>query len=46
MAWPAALVHLFTALGVVCALFATARSWPGSWEQVFAWLGLASSSTA
>jgi phosphatidylcholine synthase len=41
MAWPAALVHLFTALGAVCALFATRAVLAGAWEQVFAWLGLA-----
>jgi phosphatidylcholine synthase len=39
--WPAALVHLFTALGAVCALFATRAVLAGAWEQVFAWLGLA-----
>ena len=41
MAWPAALVHLFTALGAVCALLATRAVLAGAWEQVFAWLGLA-----
>ena len=41
VAWPAALVHLFTALGAVCALFATRAVLAGAWEQVFAWLGLA-----
>jgi phosphatidylcholine synthase len=41
IAWPAALVHLFTALGVVCALFATRAAIAGAWEEVFAWLGLA-----
>jgi phosphatidylcholine synthase len=41
MPWPAALVHLFTALGAVCALFATRAVLAGAWEQVFAWLGLA-----
>jgi phosphatidylcholine synthase len=40
-AWLAALVHLFTALGVVCALFATRAVLSGAWEQVFVWLGLA-----
>ena len=39
--WPAALVHLFTALGAVCALFATQAVLAGSWELMFAWLGLA-----
>src|SRR6476469_7551524 len=41
IAWPAALVHLFTALGVVCALLATRAAIAGAWEEVFAWLGLA-----
>jgi len=41
LAWQAALVHLFTALGVVCALFATRAVLVGAWEQAFAWLGLA-----
>lgn len=40
-AWPAALVHLFTASGAVCALLATRAVLAGAWEQVFAWLGLA-----
>jgi phosphatidylcholine synthase len=40
-AWPAALVHLFTGLGAVCALFATRAVLAGAWEQVFTWLGLA-----
>ena len=35
------LVHLFTALGAVCALFATRAVLAGAWEEVFAWLGLA-----
>jgi phosphatidylcholine synthase len=39
--WPAALVHVFTALGAVCALFATRAVFAGAWEQVFVWLGLA-----
>ena len=39
--WPAALVHLFTALGIVCGLFATRAVLAGAWEQVFIWLGLA-----
>lgn len=40
-AWPAALVHLFTALGAVCGLFATRAMLAGAWEEVFAWLGVA-----
>ena len=40
-AWPAALVHLFTALGAVCGLFATRAVLAGAWEEVFAWLGIA-----
>ena len=39
--WPAALVHLFTALGVVCALFATEAVLAGAWQAAFAWLGVA-----
>jgi phosphatidylcholine synthase len=39
--WPAALVHLFTASGVVCALFATRALLSGRWEECFAWLGVA-----
>jgi phosphatidylcholine synthase len=41
IAWPAALVHIFTALGVVCALMATRAVLAGAWEEAFAWLGLA-----
>jgi phosphatidylcholine synthase len=41
MAWPAALVHFFTALGAVCALLATRAALSGAWEQVFGWLGIA-----
>ncbi|HEY7085218.1 MAG TPA: phosphatidylcholine synthase [Hyphomicrobiaceae bacterium] len=41
MAWSAALVHLFTALGAVCALLATRAALSGDWEQVFGWLGVA-----
>jgi len=41
MAWSAALVHAFTALGVVCALLATRAALSGAWEQVFGWLGVA-----
>ncbi len=40
-AWPAALVHVFTALGIVCALLATRAVLAGAWEEVFVWLGLA-----
>jgi phosphatidylcholine synthase len=39
--WPAAAVHLLTALGVVCALLATRAVLAGAWEQAFAWLGVA-----
>jgi phosphatidylcholine synthase len=39
--WSAALVHLFTALGAVCALLATHAVITGAWETAFAWLGLA-----
>jgi phosphatidylcholine synthase len=39
--WAAALVHLFTALGAVCALLATRAVVSGAWEAAFAWLGLA-----
>jgi phosphatidylcholine synthase len=39
--WAAALVHLFTALGAVCALLATLAVISGAWEEAFAWLGLA-----
>lgn len=38
---PSALVHLFTASGAVCALFAIRALLDGQWEAVFAWLGLA-----
>jgi phosphatidylcholine synthase len=41
VAWPAALVHAFTALGSVCALLAILALWEGAWETCFAWLGLA-----
>src|SRR5262249_12381739 len=40
-AWPAALVHVFTALGAVCALLAARAVLTGAWEQVFGWLGVA-----
>jgi phosphatidylcholine synthase len=39
--WAAALVHVFTALGAVCALLATHAAVAGAWEAVFAWLGVA-----
>src|SRR5262245_32392179 len=39
--WTAALVHLFTALGVVCGRLATLAAISGAWELVFAWLGVA-----
>jgi phosphatidylcholine synthase len=39
--WPAALVHLFTALGAVCALLATRAVLAGAWEVAFAVLGVA-----
>ncbi len=39
--WPAALVHLFTASGIVCGLLATRAVLSGAWEEAFAWLGLA-----
>ena len=40
-AWPAALVHLFTALGAVCGLLATHAVLVGAWEEAFTWLGIA-----
>ncbi len=39
--WPAALVHLFTAMGIVCGLMAILAVLSGSWVAVFGWLGLA-----
>lgn len=39
--WAAALVHLFTALGAVCALLATYAVIFGAWEVAFACLGAA-----
>jgi phosphatidylcholine synthase len=39
--WAATLVHLFTALGAVCALLATHALISASWEAAFAWLGVA-----
>jgi phosphatidylcholine synthase len=41
IAWSAALVHIFTASGIVCALLATRAVLAGAWEEVFIWLGLA-----
>jgi phosphatidylcholine synthase len=37
----AAGVHLFTALGAVCGLFAALAVFDAAWERMFAWLGLA-----
>jgi phosphatidylcholine synthase len=37
----AALVHVFTALGAACALFAALAVAERSWEMVFVWLGVA-----
>ena len=39
--WPAALVHLFTALGIVCALLATQALLERHWELAFVWLAVA-----
>ena len=39
--WPAALVHVFTALGIVCALLATHALLERRWELAFIWLGVA-----
>ena len=39
--WPAALVHLFTAMGIVCGLMAVLAVFSGSWVALFGWLGLA-----
>jgi len=39
--WLAASVHTFTALGAVCALFATLAVFQGTPEQVFFWLAAA-----
>ena len=38
---PAAAVHCFTALGVVCAFFALRAALIGEWEEIFIWLGIA-----
>lgn len=37
----AASVHLFTALGAVCGLFAALAAFDGAWELMFIWLGVA-----
>jgi phosphatidylcholine synthase len=37
----AASVHLFTALGAVCGLFAALAAFDGAWERMFVWLGVA-----
>jgi phosphatidylcholine synthase len=39
--WAAALVHVFTALGAVCAFLATLAVVAGAWEAAFGWLGVA-----
>jgi phosphatidylcholine synthase len=39
--WPAALVHTFTGMGAVCALFALRALIGGQWEVMFVWLGVA-----
>ena len=39
--WAAAAVHLFTALGAVCALFAIHAVLDGQYEAAFVWLGIA-----
>jgi phosphatidylcholine synthase len=39
--WSAGAVHLFTGLGIICALFATLAVMEKDWQRVFAWLGLA-----
>jgi phosphatidylcholine synthase len=41
MAAPAAAVHLFTACGSVCALFATQAALASAYEMAFFWLGVA-----
>ena len=41
MTWPAALVHVFTALGALCGLAATRAVLAGAWVEVFVWLGIA-----
>jgi len=37
----AAGVHIFTALGAVCGLFAALAVFDAAWERLFGWLGLA-----
>lgn len=37
----AASVHVFTALGAVCGLFAALSAFDGAWERMFVWLGVA-----
>lgn len=37
----AAGVHVFTALGAVCGLFAALAAFDGAWERMFTWLGIA-----
>jgi len=37
----AASVHVFTALGAVCGLFAALSAFDGAWERMFVWLGIA-----
>ena len=39
--WPSALVHMFTASGAVCALFALHAAGEARWEALFVWLGIA-----
>jgi phosphatidylcholine synthase len=39
--WPAALVHVFTALGIVCGFMATLAVLHNAWEAIFLWLGVA-----
>ena len=39
--WTAAWVHVFTALGVVCALFAVLAISRNAFEEAFVWLGVA-----
>lgn len=37
----AAAVHVFTACGAACAMFATVALFQGRWQAMFAWLGVA-----
>src|SRR5262245_58482709 len=39
--WLAALVHLFTASGILCGLMATLAVLSSAWETAFLWLGVA-----